>query len=63
MTLESEADRIGIRKIGNFIIFSTTYWCIFPDEMSVPFDKEHLKSQITAGGGTLLDNIDEKMVS
>ncbi|KAL4227359.1 hypothetical protein ACF0H5_012802 [Mactra antiquata] len=33
------------------------------DDMSVHFDKEYLKSQIIAGGGTILENLDEKLVS
>ncbi|XP_053405315.1 TP53-binding protein 1-like isoform X2 [Mercenaria mercenaria] len=33
------------------------------EETSVPFDKEHLKRQVEAGGGTVLDNLDENLIS
>lgn len=40
------------------------YICLwYLEEASVPFDKEHLKLQIEAGGGIALDTFNESLVS
>ena len=36
---------------------------IFTDENGMLFNKDHLKAQIEAGGGTVLEDLDEDTVS
>lgn len=32
------------------------------EEISAPFDKDHLRSQIEAGGGSIVETLDNKLV-
>ena len=34
----------------------------FVDEVNAAFDKDHLKSQIEAGGGIIVETVDDKLV-
>ena len=51
-----------LKRELTFLHISGAIKTLIAEEVKEPFDKNHLKSQIEAGGGKILDNFDIEKV-